>query len=445
MTSARRQLEQELAEVAAGRRATVSSGTQLQVSSEEYHLREKRRSHESDLERAASQQLKAMQEGQESASWAAERAHEVSQAALLETSAHHMALEQAAARRLDLERDAHAAAAHDREAHLAFERDAHDAAMYAAENSEHAAHDRFHRTEEAQRIRSSPTYLAVLKLQEQWELQRLIDEEMEIEQLLSPAITALSALRCALQAEDYEVATCLALARQTAGAADAQARFDHQFALSSAKTALKALHVKIDANAAELEKCKATLNPLSWFGQRAARRGRLEALALDLRIQRYAAENDMRRIPPPAPAMTETTELPRSRAMQVKEQCRVANVRALVKTLDGEIKAWLHQKERSNEIKEWLDPMGFDRSDAAIDYTWCVALDRARSAGAVDIAYPGLGLVPDNASLPDTLIRIELLRQQRPAFAFDEGGTAPKGLNDLRMLRAAVNSGELPG
>lgn len=425
MTYAKRQLEQELAEVASGRRDSVNAGTQSQVSWDEDSERSRRQAHELELQRVATQQLEASRESERRADRAAALAYEVSRESL-EVS--HEAL------RLQHESDTQARQhqvemAKAAQAQLNFSREAHAASMEAAE-------DRHDSAQRDQRVQSSPTYSAVLTLVDLHKRERQIQEEKDVEKLLAPVVSAFDALEIAVRAVDGEIANDAAAAKK----ADAEASARRESKITAARVEVGGLNAKTDAIRLQLKKYRISLNPVSWGGYCAQQRQELRAAASDLKDQLSIKEREIEHLSHHQPHST-TNETVHTRAERVVALIKQSAIEGLVERVDSKIESWLSREPRSAEIQTLLGGWGNDEFE--IDYDLCVTLDHVRTKSGGSVSYPGLGKIPFGAELQAAIEKLDSLRKSTPGFAVD--GAPPKGIPELTVLRTAADCGYFPG
>lgn len=415
-----------MAEIAAGTRKHLSASTLSNANSSDYR---ERAQHEAKEAERANMQVKQLQAIQDAA-----RMQSANQA-----------------RSFEIQREI-AAVAHEQ---LAFERQAHDEAMRAAadavraaEEAEDAAQDRYERAQEAERIRTSPTYSTALMLLEKANLERLLREQHNIEELLAPAEGVLQSVKTAMAVVDAETAESVRIANE----ADARVLAGRQIQIDIQNEILAKLGRALAFNNSELQKYRRTFNQSTWNGPYAEQRQQLLAARSELISEIAAKKHEIEKLAQASITKDQRARLLEERKKKLMGICLQTGANDLITKVHQTINAWNEQRNCSHQFVDALTSWGLSEDmlysdDVDVEYSLCVTLDHARASGATTISYPGIGVVPIGTELVNTIHTLKQLRQRVPPFATgdsDYGRNAePPGLQEFKELIAVVNDGTI--
>lgn len=470
MTYSKRVLEQQLAEIAAGRRTHVDGAHQYVVTSQETEQA-------TALRRSASDQARAMSDmaaSQRLAAEAAKEAEHTARIALENQERHQRRVEEIEAERneevtrhnaeleeIERERTERVAEAAERtlhEARLESERaQAHRAELLRVEQARDAlAYDHA----ELERQRKCPSYTSALTLQRLHALRRPATERIELEALLSPAGAALTALARAVaqsdaqEAERHQSHTAEFESRKSAWV-EAEAQRVHRFEQEKRRHERQIGDCAQDVDAANrevtrLESIEATnrtsLNPMSWLG--AAKEKRLandaalkkaRSLLSDLNERLAALHSRAPSAAKPSPA-PEAPALDRvSRGDRIRRVAEESGAAAELGKLTDAIEQWFESTERSDDLEVLLGMFG--SVGDFVSFEECQRLELMRADGAKDVAYPGLGVLPFGEALQRVNDEIHAIEAR--GSLLDPDSNPPVGWTEYRTLRSAVGLGVL--
>lgn len=403
-----RAYEKQLAEVAAGRRAQVDHWTEVYAEAEIARERDIQRRQDKALLETAERQARAAEE------------------------AHWQAQEQ-----FEFEREAHDAA-------MEAARESREAQMRAIAEAEEYAASRHEEVKRDKRIRSSPTFAAVSHLAKLRAMERRLRENQEVARILEAAVVSLEALRLAAQTADAIMAIEAAAIRFEERQMDLEADLIYENERSRARRTLEASLAEVEANAEQLADYGITLNPVTWLGQHSNQRQHYKD-ALARSQGRYAqAQIDFERIKRLRPPQSASSKRFVTRAQRISSLCEELAIDGVLTKIDIELKAWFDSEARSEAMNDVFGRFAVELPFEP-DYDMCVLLDRARAAGETVISYPGLGVVPNGASLVAMLENIHRLQKLLPDFQWpeEEWIKPPKGFREREILIKAVRGGLL--
>lgn len=369
MASFRDQLNQQLAEVASGKRTIIDQFIKDAAASEEIEERrraEKRGDKQTELLRAATIQLEATAQ---------------------EQAAHHERMEWLEQERNDLIRgEAKIARAREINSHLSALRRQKEEAQLTE------------RQEETARLQSSPCYASANQLFEFKLLELAIEERSAVEELRRAYVALGDEFRSV-----YEPSKAAFESNVRAAVTEATAVVEK---CSRTIEAAKAEIILLKEGAQEL-------GSSAWFKsllpkakrEKAERLAECEARLDDLMrsIQNAVNEKAEAELRTPEVLWKEFT----------KRKAVEFGVMARIRDIDAKLDRWLEAAPRTSRTLNLFPQSRRLRTrsiDLTINYQLCVALDHARSQGAT-VEYPGLGKLVFGIDLADVVIRSESLRK----------------------------------
>lgn len=469
MSEARRQLDLQLAQVAAGTRSAVDTIYQSAVTQDEWQAAEANRRHQEtsraiaarserhagDQARSAAEIARASQEAARLAQQALQshQAYQDRMEALaeagLERDAEHQAEQQRiATAQLEVGRQALKV----RQSDARSQENARDEGLRLAERQAHEAC-----------LQGSACYASALALRQLQRLERRQQESVELSRMLAPVPALQARLDAQLQVNHVADAQRNAQAAADSACSLTMALTAYRVGLSAHDATMNACQQKIAQRLNEVDAAKRalfdhrpTLNPGSWFGAASHRRKALQqqlaACSEALIASQVQAELHALRCPQPPEAPAETAPATaHDLAMQAAEH---SGVRGEYVGLRDQVWHWLTSEPRSEWINGLLDRHFVDKPpEPAINFDLCVALDHQRRDGVQAPTYPGLGQLPFGAELAQVLARIEAATADlkaieqlgppefRPYLALAERLHArllPPGCGDLSSLDGAA-------
>ena len=405
----KRNLEQQLAEVAAGRRSHVNTLDQDAVSRHEERLAEESRGVQGatlaasqDAARAAHASAQAQRDAamaQQDAAAAQLRAAREAELAREEQAEHNASMEAIELRRVEDERRTNMHLKH------AADMDALDAQRHRL-NIEEAQERRVElerNQQEAHLLRISPSYAAASQLAWLQDLERPYRELASLREMYRAAMPLAQEFAQAMQHSDAcfkpaEAERAPQLARDAA-----QSRED---AVKRAHATVAVLEEERSRAQLALRDALPTWSLTTWFGEKARIRTETRRHLTEIGPRLTAAQEVARAQEASSVAATPTAEtLRRERIRKLAVELRISERRDAIFTA---MKAWACSEPRCHEIARRYE---CDRVKApSVDASLCAILDQAFEGGAKAVNYPGLGELPRGEELIALATRVNELK-----------------------------------
>lgn len=449
MSYAKRQREQELAEVASGQRKSASWG--LEVSIEESNKAKEQREHESALqasarraadsadhlarwsERSTRAQEAAARDARESKALAAQALHEQRQQQQRDEERKRDRDEAEAAHRERVEELHQLSVAESvrankcKEAQIAMEMERASAHRELIEEAEQ-------RRDEHNRLSMSPCYLAAHRLQELRSLEARAREARELEDLAHDVDVMCDQLRVA-EAEasaKAEAAVAAFLQAESVRIADLEKRASEEAkairkrverTLKACNEALLEAQSELSQLTTRRHSVRVTLNPATWKPGLSRQRAELDKALGDVRqvveARRVQCKQAELGIASAASAGSRPIERqtfePESVDAALLREVRRSGLYHEAKARYEAIHRWATEPRTMEFRRVFI--VGDEIHHVSIDFETCVALDHCRTqAGGAAVEYPGLGALPLGTELAVVVQRIAHMKSSGALF-----------------------------
>ncbi|MGE5451415.1 MAG: hypothetical protein ACM3VZ_06155 [Acidobacteriota bacterium] len=412
MSHSRRELETQLAELAAGKRESVSVALKDRVSGEERYERDREEQRHRDLLRHQEATAAKNESHMRRANEAVERGNALREYKLQELERHHEEIERIKEQQLD---DARLA----QEKKLALAREENerqDRHRSRIEELEEQRHEREEEALENERLRSSPCYASAK------ELAKL--REIELEQQEYAVLTDFFARANVIAAEfNKEVQQSDA---KTIEFEQSEVN-RRQKAIDQCRREVGGLIFKLQSAKAESDQFKKSLGLLRYLGV-----GKAKLMLLEQEVHRLDEQLRSAQAKEIQIAALARFPLSRMRRKRIKALATSSPAIENYRKLLDELFKWIHSEPHTRRFSCLIRVN--KRHHVEVEYSVCVALDQAKATGAVNVAYPQLGELPFGDALLKTSLRVK--EMVNPFVRF------PDGKNALDWLEIACSVGE---